>query len=77
MMNEAEAQDTRQHVLILEHMSANTLRKAEATAKSMRGRAELLKQWLQREAPEGHKNITDADQQVFKAELQKRKQRYK
>jgi hypothetical protein len=74
MMNQAEAADARQHVLILEYMSTNVLRHAEKQAKKMRDRAESLKKSLQLEAPEGHKVITQADQEVFMTEQRKRKQ---
>jgi hypothetical protein len=73
MMNEAQAADQRQHVLILEYMATNVLRSAEKQAKSMRRNVELLKQKLLLEAPEGHKVITQADQEVFMAEQRKRK----
>ncbi len=77
MMNETEAADQRQHILILEYMVTNVLRNAEKQAKSMRRNVELLKQKLLLEAPEGHKIVTDNDQYIFMAELHKRKLKHK
>jgi hypothetical protein len=77
MMNEVEAADKRQHILILQYMATNVLRHAEQQVKSMRRNVELLKQKLLLEAPEGHKIVTDKDQEIFLAECRKRKNKHK
>jgi hypothetical protein len=72
MMNEAEAWDARQHVLKLEYIAIRVMHKATKVAQQERARAAALKLLIEREAPEGHKKITDEDQLVFLREKEKR-----